>query len=145
MLAGAGDVAVANDPLAVDDEDRALDIAAAGHLVELSEAGQRPQPSGHPVALADGEILVGQQRHVEFLLFDPALVRVDRLRRDPDHFGVELVDPLAVVAVGAELLGAYRGRVTWVEGEDHVFATVLGEPEGLAVGARQLEVRRRIS
>ena len=143
--AGPRDVAVADDALAVDDEDRPLHVAAAGRVVQLGEPGQRPEPAGHPVALADREVLVGEQRHVEALLLGPVLVRVDRLRRDAEHLGVEPVDPVALVAVGAELLGADRGRVAGVEGEDHVAAAVVGEPVGLAAGAGQLEVRCRVA
>ena len=116
-------------PSLVDDEDRPPDHRPGEH------AG-RP---GEPTCL----VLVGEQRHVEALLLGEALVRLDRLRRDPEHVGTELVEPLALVAVGAELLGADRGEVARIEGEDQLAAAVVGELVGLAAGAGQLEVRCR--
>ncbi len=67
------------------------------------------------------------------------------MRRDADDFGVELVEPVGVVAVGTELLGADRRRIPRVEGKDDVAAAVLGEPEGRAAAPGQLEIGRRVS
>ena len=61
---------------------------------------------------------VGEQRDGEPVLGGEALVRVDRLRRDAEHLGVEVVEVVGGVAVGAELPRADRGEVARVEGED---------------------------
>ncbi len=84
---------------------------------------------------------IGEQRHREAVLRGEALVRADRLRRDPDHLGVELVEMVRCVAVGAELPRADRCEVARIEGEHDPAATVLCEPEALACGPGQLEVR----
>ena len=46
------------------------------------------------------------------------VVRFDRLGRDAEHRDAQRLDPVAVVAVGAELLGADRREVTRIKGED---------------------------
>ena len=91
-----GEVAVAHDSLGVDDEDRAAHQAAgAEHAV-----GPDHRPLG-----------VGEQRHCEPVPGPEALVGVERLRGDAQHLGVELVQPVGRVAVGAELPGAHRREV----------------------------------
>jgi hypothetical protein len=68
-------------------------------------------------------------------------VRLDRLRRDAEHVGAEAVELVALVAVGAELLGADGGEITGIEGEDELAAAIVGKPVRLLAGAGKLEVR----
>ena len=103
--AGDRDLAMADDPLLVDDEDR-----------PPARSGRRARRRPRATLL----VLVGKQRHVEALLLSKALVRLDRLRRDPQHLGTEVVEPLALIAVGAELLGANGGEVAGVERQNEL-------------------------
>src|SRR4029077_5573356 len=78
-------------------------------------------------------------------LLGEALVRIDSLGRDADHLGTDLVEPLAFVAIGAELFGADRGEIAGVEGDHQLAAAVVGKAVGLAARSGKLELRRRIS
>jgi hypothetical protein len=77
------------------------------------------------------------------VLFDEALVRAHRLRRDAKHLQPKGLDPVAIVSVRAKLLRAHRCEVARVEGEDDALAAVLGEPVGASAGAGEREVRGR--
>ena len=112
-------VAVANDPVLVHDDHRALraDHGRVGAVL-----------LGHLAAL------VCEQRHVQPVLLREALVRVDALRRDAHHRRVERAERLGVVAVGAELLRADRGVVAGIEEQHDALATVVRELEA-ALGA----------
>ena len=57
----------------------------------------------------------------------------------------ERLDPVTVVAVGAELLGADGGEVARVEGQDDAVPAILVEAVLPPAGARQREVGRGVS
>ena len=117
-------VAVADDALLVDHDHRALG----------PERGREGA-----VGLRDRAVHVRQQRHVEAVLRDEALVRVEILRGDAHDGRVERGEVIGAVAVGAELFRAHRRVVARVEQQHDALAAVLGELEG-ALGALQLEV-----
>ena len=121
-------LAVAHDPVGIDDEDRAADYACgAENAIGADRAAVR----------------VRKQRDGEAVLRSEALVRIERLRGDPDQFRVQLVQAVGRVPVGAELPGAYRGEVPRVEREHQPAATVVAEPEGAAASPGELEIGGR--
>src|SRR6476661_10793260 len=130
MEAEQGDVAIADDALGIDDEDRPPHEPA------------RPQ---HPVGANDLALRVCQQRNGQPVLGAESLVRVERLRRDPPDRGVELVESVRGVAVRAELASAHWREVARIEGQHDPLPEVLGKPVGAAARPRELEVGRRVA
>ena len=108
------DVAVADRALGVDDEDR-----AAHEATRARRRRRRARWRGRGRRAGHGEPVLG----------DEALVRVDRLGRDPQHLGVEIVEVVGGIAVGAELARAHRREVARVKGEDHPAAAEGGQPD----------------
>src|SRR5436190_6127123 len=116
-------VAVTNGALLVDDDHGSLG----------------PQPAPRAIGLGHPTVHVCEQRHGQSVLSDEAFVGRQVLSRDPNHRGIERLEVVYAVAVGAELFGADHRVVAGIEEQHNALAAMLREAE-VALRARKLEV-----
>ena len=102
-----------------------------------------PAGSDHAVGARAPLPRIGEERDGEAVTVGEALVGLDGLGGDTQHRHAERLEPVPVVPIGAELPGADRREVPWIEGEDHAVPPVVeggGSPQRGA-GALELELR----
>src|SRR4029077_11977568 len=99
-------VCVANDAVAIDDEN------AAPRKSQRTERAVQPRY---------GLVGVGEQRKLQALLAGKHLVALDALRGDAEHLRIERFELVELAAVRVQLLRAHRGVVARIEDEDDSF------------------------
>src|SRR5690606_16378685 len=97
------------------------------------------------VRLGDLVVGVGEEGEGQVVFVGELAVGSDGVGADAEHRGAFGVDLLDAVADAAGLRGAAGGVILWVEVEDDLLSTEIGEADGVAVLVGQLEVGGRVA